>query len=518
MFHEHNVLARVFRSARDRINLGNVESVKIKLVAKRTSDGREYDLPTVDEQAGLIVDETGEDTFQPDIVVQYLTNSMERVKCTHSSLMALQYPILFPYGEDGWHGNILLRNSNTRRHLSQFDAHINVEYCNKIEAIKYLFKYINKPPDRDEIKAFMDCRYITPGEACWRLFKFELYNNNPSVQRLSYHLPGQQPVFSTMNSTMDELLEAELAHISMLLEWMERNKYDLEARKYTFLEFPKHYVWTTTSKKWTPRKRKYCIGRIYNCPPSSNERFYLRMLLHIVKGCTSFEEIRTVNDVQYDSFQAACNAYGILTDDGEWHNCLHEVSFTATPKQMRMLFVTIIMYSRVANVGDLWCKNWELLSDDIQYLRRQELKLPHLEMSQSDVQDFCLVEIEKLLHKFGRTLLDFPGLPILSNKSLNISSNSLLAEEVQYDHIALGAAFQSQVRMLNAKQGLAFHAIIDSIEQNRHQIFFIDGFGGTGKTFLWQVISLKLRSDHLRYCCITYDRWSDSTLPFSYSN
>ncbi|CAN1164069.1 hypothetical protein LINPERPRIM_LOCUS32980 [Linum perenne] len=120
MFHEHNVLARVFRSARDRINLGNVESVKIKLVAKRTSDGREYDLPTVDEQAGLIVDETGEDTFQPDIVVQYLTNSMERVKCTHSSLMALQYPILFPYGEDGWHGNILLRNSNTRRHLSQY--------------------------------------------------------------------------------------------------------------------------------------------------------------------------------------------------------------------------------------------------------------------------------------------------------------------------------------------------------------------------------------------------------------
>ncbi|CAN1827836.1 hypothetical protein LINPERHAP1_LOCUS32051 [Linum perenne] len=101
MFDEHNVLAKVFRSARDRVNLGNVHSVKIKLMARRTSDGREYDLPTVDELAGLIVDETGEDTFQPDIVVQYLTSSMERVKYTHSSLMALQYPILFPYGEDG---------------------------------------------------------------------------------------------------------------------------------------------------------------------------------------------------------------------------------------------------------------------------------------------------------------------------------------------------------------------------------------------------------------------------------
>ncbi|CAN1136751.1 hypothetical protein LINPERHAP2_LOCUS9650 [Linum perenne] len=152
-------------------------------MARRTSDGREYDLPTVDEQAGLIVDETGEDTFQLDIVVQYLTNAMERVKYTHSSLMALQYPILFPYREDRWHGNIQLRNSPHRYLLLRFDAHINVEYCNKLRAIKYLFKYINKPPNRDEIRTFMDCRYITPGEACWRLFKFELYNNNPSMQR-----------------------------------------------------------------------------------------------------------------------------------------------------------------------------------------------------------------------------------------------------------------------------------------------------------------------------------------------
>ncbi|CAN1795973.1 ATP-dependent DNA helicase PIF1 [Linum perenne] len=169
---------------------------------------------------------------------------------------------------------------------------------------------------------------------------------------------------------------------------------------------------------------------------------------------------------------------------------------------MGMLFVTIIMYSQVANVDDLWCKNWELLSDDIQYLRRQELNLPHLELSQSDVQDFCLVEIEKLLHKFGKRLLDFPGLPIPSSNALNISSNSLLAEELQYDHIAFGAAFQSQVTKLNAEQNLAFHEIIDSIEQNRHQLFFIDGFGGTGKTFLWQVISLKLRSEKKVVICV----------------
>ncbi|CAN1795966.1 ATP-dependent DNA helicase PIF1 [Linum perenne] len=135
MFDEHNVLAKIFRSARDRVNLGNVQSVKIKLMARRTSDGREYDLPTVDEQAGLIVDETGEDTFQPDIVVQYLTNAMERVKYTHSSLMALQYPILFPYGEDEWHGNIQLRNSNSSYGDADIEIPADLIIDNKVDPV-----------------------------------------------------------------------------------------------------------------------------------------------------------------------------------------------------------------------------------------------------------------------------------------------------------------------------------------------------------------------------------------------
>ncbi|CAN1247128.1 ATP-dependent DNA helicase PIF1 [Linum grandiflorum] len=336
--------------------------------------------------------------------------------------------------------------------LLRFDAHINVEYCNKSRAVKYLFKYINKPPDRAR---------ATVG-----------------------------------------LLQSELAHTSMLLEWMEMNKVYPEARKYTFVEFPQYYVWNPQPKTWTRRKRGPNIGRLYYCQPSSNERFYLRMLLQIVKGCRSFDDLKTVNNVQYDSFKEACNAYGFLTDDGEWHNCLREVSFTASAKQMRILFVTLIMFSEVSNVGDLWSKNWNLLSDDIQYLRRQELNIPHLEISSEDVHDLCLVQIDKLLHNYRRTLSDFPGLPIPSNSSHILSSNSLLAEELHYDHVALGATFAAQFAKLNAKQKIAFHEITDSIQHNRNQLFFIDGYGGTGKTFLWQVISVKLRSEKKVVICV----------------
>ncbi|CAN0881299.1 hypothetical protein LINGRAHAP2_LOCUS14156, partial [Linum grandiflorum] len=40
------------------------------------------------------------------------------------------------------------------------------------------------------------------------------------------------------------------------------------------------------------------------------------------------------------------------------------------------------------------------------------------------------------------------------------------------------------------------------IQQNRNQLFFIDGYGGTVKTFLWQVISVKLRSEKKVVICV----------------
>jgi hypothetical protein len=79
--------------------------------------------------------------------------------------------------------------------LRLFNCHINVEACGSIKAVKYLFKYIYKGHDRasvavtdankadgdvDEIKQYRDARWVTPPEALWRIFSFDLSQNSTS--------------------------------------------------------------------------------------------------------------------------------------------------------------------------------------------------------------------------------------------------------------------------------------------------------------------------------------------------
>ena len=75
--------------------------------------------------------------------------------------------------------------------------------------------------------------------------------------------------------------------------------------------------WYKRDKEWRLRKSGRCIGRIYYAHPASGERFYLRMLLNVVKGARSFKEIRTINNVVNSDLRSTCYALGLLDDDKE---------------------------------------------------------------------------------------------------------------------------------------------------------------------------------------------------------
>lgn len=88
-----------------------------------------------------------------------------------------------------------------------FIAHINVEFCNSVKAIKYICKYVNKGSDaamfglqsansNDEIAQFLMGRYISSNEAVWRILEFPLHERHPAIIHLSVHLENGQRVIS----------------------------------------------------------------------------------------------------------------------------------------------------------------------------------------------------------------------------------------------------------------------------------------------------------------------------------
>ncbi|XP_020963370.1 uncharacterized protein LOC107606759 [Arachis ipaensis] len=119
--------------------------------------------------------------------------------------------------------------------LLKYDCHINVEICSSIKSIKYLYKYCYKGPDWvamevhngsnvDEVQQFVDARWITAPEACWRIFKFNLYRMYPSVERLQIHLPNQHQVSFYDHQTIPEILNDDYFSRIMLTEFFALNR------------------------------------------------------------------------------------------------------------------------------------------------------------------------------------------------------------------------------------------------------------------------------------------------------
>jgi hypothetical protein len=87
--------------AHDRLKEGNVKELKLRLIHNRNTDARIYNIPTVSEVAALIVGDVDEGETR-DIIIQEQSGQLERISEFHPSYLGYQYPLLFPYGEDGF--------------------------------------------------------------------------------------------------------------------------------------------------------------------------------------------------------------------------------------------------------------------------------------------------------------------------------------------------------------------------------------------------------------------------------
>nr|XP_043633374.1 uncharacterized protein LOC122604555 [Erigeron canadensis] len=339
--------------------------------------------------------------------------------------------------------------------LKQYQGHMNIEWCNKLGAIKYLFKYINKGPDRitvgfpkkkqqsnkenqkendvDEVAAFYDCRYISACEASWRLFAYDIHYQKPPVQRLSFHIKNRKPIVFDQHDQIADVVTKHTVKDSQFIQWMECNKNNEEARGLTYAKFPTKFKWNTKDKKWTRRTQGSSIGRINYVSPKHGETYYLRMLLNKIKGPTCYKDLKTVHGKVYKTYKETCYALGLLDGDEEYIQSIKETSTWATGSYCRSLFVMLITSDSLSRPEYVWDKTYDNLTEDILAIRRKELNEPDLELDQEAIKHIALAKIENMLLASGMSLKDIPNMPCPDFRYINMACNMLIQDELNYD-------------------------------------------------------------------------------------
>ncbi|XP_022030268.2 uncharacterized protein LOC110931169 [Helianthus annuus] len=731
MLDENNALVQAFRMARERFDDSSRQPVTLRLLGTRNTQARQYNLPTASEVAALIPSD-GNPTDSRDVLIQERdTYTIKRISELHPSYMSLQYPLLFPYGEDGYHPNIpLSRNTSARRknislreyyryrlhvrgteartlHLSgrlfqtyvvdaysavleselnwyrrnqttirsdlynglydhvfngetrcdlvgrrvilpasltggprymlqqyqdamaicrwagapdlfitmtcnprwpEIERHISdttpgqttsdrpdilarvfkirldelikdikkknhfgktraviytiefqkrglphchalvfLEPADKIGTtegidryisaelpselhdpaafavvskqigmlVKYLFTYLNKGPDHatavlegpnstttfesllrneNEIEEYINCRYISAIEACWKLFSFDMNYRSVAVERLPFHEEGCNRVYFRDDDDVADVAQRTTSALSKFTAWMEANHEHPEGRNLTYVEYPTKYTWHEKDKKWMPRYGATTIGLIYHVNPSMGEKYYLRLLLNVVRGLRSFKEIRTVDGVEYPTYMSACKALRLLGDDVEWVEAIREAYQWKLGDQLRELFVTILLFCTVSDLSKLFYDCLEYLSEDVAYKQRTLLGNQLVVFTDEEILNYTLVEINSILNNHNKSLADFPALPQLDPHLTDVGSNELIIAEKQYNVQEETVKFNELHRGLNAMQRQVFDAILDSVNNKNGGVFFVYGSRGTGKTYLWRTLIACLRA------------------------
>jgi len=78
----------------------------------------------------------------------------------------------------------------------------------------------------------------------------------------------------------------------------------------------------------------------------------------------------------FETFQEACYALVLLTDDKEFIDAIKEASEIAYEYQLRRLFVTLLGMSTMSKPDVVWNSTWNVLCDGILYQKRKDLNYP----------------------------------------------------------------------------------------------------------------------------------------------
>ncbi|XP_070056549.1 uncharacterized protein [Nicotiana tomentosiformis] len=297
----------------------------------------------------------------------------------------------------------------------------------------------------DEIQNFQDARWVSPPEALWRIYEFHPSEMQPSVINLELHLPDRQTGIAYVYGFSKFITNLICTHISAA--------------------YPVGILLTVTAN------------------PREGERYYLRLLLNHVRGPLSFKDLLTVNERQCETFKEAAKERGLLESDNSISECLREAVLFKMPSALKNLFATILVHCNPTDIRKLWETYYEDMSEDFRKIHDNS-PVAQLQCTLKSINYF-LEGMAKKIDKYDISKLDH------ERDNGNISECRKIIEERSIKVSPEDSDAQSN---LNPEQEQAFKTILQRVDSGRAGLFFVDGPGETGKTFLYRALLANLIS------------------------
>ena len=208
---------------------------------------------------------------------------------------------------------------------------------------------------------------------------------------------------------------------------------------------------------------------MYSVSPTEIELFHLRILLLNVKGATCYNDLKTVNGELHQTFTSSCLALGLIEDNEEWKRAMNEASIWMMPRQLRLLFVRILIHCQPVHSKELWDEFQVAMSED--YIR-QFGRVTGIRKA--------YIQIGQLLCKEDWELSQFPEM-----EQITIEYEKEHAKQLEKE-VLLG---QQQYSQLNHDQKIIVDYVLTLLEKTDGQqlkCLYIDGLYIDGLYITWR--------------------------------
>lgn len=369
---------------------------------------------------------------------------------------------------------------------------------------RYTVRNLDDNSPIDEIEEFWNGRYLSAGEAAWRIMGYHVTQKTPAVTALPVHLPDSnkhrqyhrvdgsesklsrldhyflRPIGRFLHDNIERdfstLTYIEYFTIFRLVTYQAQN----DGRQGYYLEQPnnshsprQHVVQRNISQKH--------IARLQTIRPTQGELFYLRCILSH-RPVMSFLDARTANGTCWSTYQEAATSLGIFGGESEaTYAFIEAIQDLRTPAQLRILFIHMLVNDCITTPLAFW----NTFTDELCL----DFTLQHNNSKDLGLQT-GLKEIARLLREYGKTN-DTYGLPVAEIYRAEVEHE---LERWDIHREALADRASQAETMLNSEQRHVYDTILQSVEEHAPLCLFVEGKAGTGKTTAIRAVCDRVRS------------------------